>query len=419
MNYPPRAIKRTFEPLPAAEADPGADAPSAAPHARAAVILKTVGTVLTGAARPALVAALGLLAVWLVGRLMEAIHGNAIFDPSLTGWLGRVVFALLIIWAIGWGVAAAQALRRARDVRLAALGWIFLAALLVIVLVGFGGYRISSAGLLTTLAGAAEPSAQATFQLFKFHSLNPLLAVNLAAAKLAGLPWGVESLSPYVWSWNALFAFSIWSVAYGIVLLLQRDQRGPKSVHLLVAVFGLLGLIILKSLSDPTTEQLIVIQAFAALMLVFQVLLAYAVLRVVAAGPVPAAAAVDPFAVRPSEPAPAAPRRFTGLPPAAVTLLLALFLVVPVLADLQRQHALTSASGRLVRQLPPAGEGAAPAFVAVAAVSIRSGPADGDAVLAILPQGTRVNIVERKNGWVNIGNNHWVPDRFLRPLEPG
>jgi hypothetical protein len=79
------------------------------------------------------------------------------------------------------------------------------------------------------MAGSAENSRQANFLLFKFHSLNPMLALNLAASKLAGIEWGLESLAPFVWSWNALFAFFIWSIAYGIVILMQKDKRGAKA----------------------------------------------------------------------------------------------------------------------------------------------------------------------------------------------
>ena len=62
-----------------------------------------------------------------------------------------------------------------------------------------------------------------------------------------GLSWGVASFAPFVWSWNVLLGFFIWSVAYGILLLLQKSRQGAKSIYLVVSVFGLIGLIVLGS----------------------------------------------------------------------------------------------------------------------------------------------------------------------------
>jgi hypothetical protein len=279
------------------------------------------------------------------------------------------------------------------------------------------GYRVSSEGLFASMAGSAENSRQANFLLFKFHSLNPMLALNLAASKLAGIEWGLESLAPFVWSWNALFAFFIWSIAYGIVILMQKDKRGAKSVHLFFAAFGLLTLIVLKSVSTPTVEQMMVIQAAAAILLVFQVLLAYATIRAMAQGPDDEQPKSDPFRVYSPEEKQALSKRFVGLPPSAVALALALFLLLPLLADLQNQFERSYTSNRIVRQIQMNQAGSAPKFVSAAALSIRSGPANGDDVLGILPKGTSVEVVDKRDEWVNIGENRWIPEKFLRPAD--
>ena len=388
---------------------------AAAPSKPAGGFLKAVGTVLKGAGKPALLAALGLLMVWCLGRAMEAIHGNAIFDMTLTYWLGLAVFILLALWAVGSGTAALAEIGKARDRRLAAICWVFFAVLVAAVVITSEGYRVFSSGLFATAAGSADDARIATFLLFKFHPLNPTIALNLGASSIAGIEWGIDSLAPYVWSWNALFAFFIWSIAYGIVLLIQRDKRGPKVVHLFFAAFGLLGLIVLKSLFEPETEQLILIQAAGAILLLFQILLAYATLRAVAQGPREEAMAHDPFKSYSTQKEQKEENRFIGLPPSAVTLALALVLVVPVVKDLQHQFAISQSTNRIVQQINRNQPGAAPTLVAVTAVSVRSGPAAGDRVLGILPKGTSVQALERQSDWVNIGENKWVQEKFLAP----
>jgi hypothetical protein len=405
-----------FQRAGAPKAQDAAERVPAKPAWTASKVLQAVQSVLKGAGRPALVAALGLIVVWCLGRVMEAVHGNAVFDTTLTYWLGLVIFILLALWVIGSGTAAFENLGKARDKRLAVISWIFFAGLVLAVFFSIKGYRIFSEGLFATIAGSAENSRQATFLLFKYHSLNPMLALSLTASKLAGTGWGMESLAPYVWTWNALFAFFIWSLAFGIVILMQKDKRGAKSVHLFFAAFGLLSLIILKSVSRPAVEQMILFQAAAALLLVFQVLLAYATLRAVTAGTEEEAPKPDAFRVYSPGEEQAPKKRFAGLPPSAIKLALALFLVLPVLTDLQNRFLMSRASNLIVRQIHMNQPGSGPQFVAVTPLTIRSGPAIGDDVLGILPKGMRVKVTDRKNDWVNIGENRWVQEKFLRPM---
>jgi hypothetical protein len=358
-------------------------------------VLKAIAAVLKGAGKPALLAALGLIVVWCLGRIMEAIHGSAVFDITLTYWLGLVIFILLALWVIGSGTAAFEDFGKARDKRLAVISWFLFGALVFTVFLGLKGYRISSEGLFAAVAGSAENSRQSTFLLFKFHSLNPMLPLNLAASKLMGAGWDMESLTPYVWSWNVLFAFFIWSLAYGIVILMQKDKRGAKSVHLFFAAFALLILIILKSVSRPTVEQMMVIQAAAAILLVFQVLLTYATLRAAAAGVDEETQKSDPFWSSATEKEPAPQKRFIGLPPSATALVLALFLIVPILADLHNRFLTAHSSNRVVQHISANQAGSGPQLVAVTALSIRSGPANGDDVLGILPKGKSVQVLDK------------------------
>lgn len=398
-------------------------APPALPRWSAARVLQGVKASLKGAVRPIWVAILVLLVVWLTGRVMETLHASVVFDPALTYGLSLALVLLLLLWVVGAGLAAVEALRATRrNKRLAAAAWVFFAILVGTVLLGFNGYRTCAASLFAALGGSSEAYGQATFLLFKFHSLNPLQGMNLAAATVMGQDWGVEMLAPFVWSWNALFAFFIWSIAYGILMLMHKVKSGIKNMHLICAVFGLLGMIILKSLAEPTPQQMLVIQAAAAILLVFQVLLAYSVLRTVAAGTTEAKSPWPdhPARVRSMSGAqapPAVPKPFAGLPPSALKLALTLFLIVPVLADLQNQFQAASASRRMAREVALAQGGSAPAFVAAAAISIRSGPAGGDQLLGVLPKGTRVEALEVRGGWVKIGENRWVAETFLSPLE--
>jgi hypothetical protein len=380
---------------------------------------EVVGKVLEGACKPALVAALVVIVVWCLGRIMEALHGNAVFDMTLTYWLGMVMFILLALWVVGWGMAALGDLGKARNTKLAVISWVFFSALVLTVLLSLEGYRISSAGLFAAIAGSAELSRQANFLLLKFHFVNPMLALNLAASKLVNVAWDTESLAPYVLRWDSLFVFFLWSLAYGIVLLMQRDKRGPKVVHLFFALAGLLALIIIKSLSKPTTEQMVMFQAASAILLVFQVLLAYACFRAMAGGVKGEVSGSEKVQFSPPDHHGTQENNRLGLPPSAMKLALSLFLILPVLADLQNQFGLSSSSGRIVYEITKNQPGSAPKFVTVADISIRSGPATGDEVVGVLPRGMRVPVVDQKNDWISIGKNRWIPEKFLRPIGPG
>ncbi|MGD8960730.1 MAG: hypothetical protein PVI27_12855, partial [Desulfobacteraceae bacterium] len=330
-----------------------------------------------------------LILVWSLGRVMEALHGNPVFDMTLTYWFGLVVGILLVLWALG---SVASALANSANVRrrgLAGLAWGFFLILVVALFLNLEGFRVAAAGLFAVLAGAPDLCGQAIFLLVKFHPFNPMLALNLSAASLTGAGWDIQSLAPYLWHWNALFAFYLWSFACGIALLIRRDHQFAKSLHLCLAAFGLLALIFLKSTSTPIAGQLILFQATAPLLLIFQVLLAYATLRAAAADGQKQAPQTQVTAFSPPAREKTVKIRPIGLPPAAITLALFVFLVLPVMADLQSRFNLSASTVRILDELslrqPAAGE-----FVTVAPISIRSGPAAGDDILGVLPEGARI-----------------------------
>ncbi|MDP1069441.1 hypothetical protein Q6326_31330, partial [Klebsiella pneumoniae] len=64
--------------------------------------------------RPILLATLGLLVVWVIGRTMETAHGNAVFDAALTYWFGLAVALLLLLWLFGAAWQALEAFPAAR-----------------------------------------------------------------------------------------------------------------------------------------------------------------------------------------------------------------------------------------------------------------------------------------------------------------
>jgi hypothetical protein len=366
--------------------------------------------------RPALVSTLGLLSVWLIGRVMETYHGKTIFDMTLTYWFGLTIYILMAIWAISFVISNADELRTARQRKLAILSWVIFILLTATLLVSFKGYRVSSGGLLATIAGTQDSSEMAIFLLYKYHYMNPLLTLNLAAAKIMGVSWGVQSFAPFVWSWNVLLGFFIWSVAFGILLLLHRDRQGIQVVYLVFSAFGLLGLIVLKSVSTPTIEQMSMIQAAATILIVAQVFLAYAALRKVAAGPVEHEPHnVDPFNIRQTDNDKALENRFAGLPPKAVALAMVLFLVVPLMADVHNQFLTASSSKRILSQVSLDENSPNAGFSAVADISIRTGPTWGDDVIGILPKGSHIQVRGKQSGWVEIGENKWIQEKYIKP----
>lgn len=363
-------------------------------------ILRGVETGLTASRKAFLVAVLVLVGVWFVGRAEEAVHGHTVFDFHLIYWLGMSIWIAIAAYLIGATIASIQDIRTSENRLSLLIPWIFFLFLVSLVLLGFPGFRISSMGLFATAAGSSEPARQASFLLFKYHPLNPILPVNLLAEKVSGMTLDNGSMEAFIWNWNYVFLFLIWSVAYGIMLLMSKTKMWPKMIHLFLSAGGLITLITMKSLFSPTRDQMIFVHAAVLLLFVFQILLTYACLRLGVTHRNKESA--ETGAVR--------------LPPSAVTCALILFLMVPILADLQNQFDLAHRSTQMMTQIHKIHEGTVPKAVAATSISVRSGPAIGDDIVGILPGGVPVPVLDRKHHWVKIGKNRWIVDKFLMPL---
>jgi hypothetical protein len=218
-----------------------------------------------------------------------------------------------------------------------------------------------------------------------------------------------------VWNWNILFFLYVWSFAFGIAMLVRQGMPLAKTLHLVAATIGLAILLFLKSKSLETSEHMIFFQAGALILLLWQMFLVYASLRQSAAGVLTVPADYDqPFdetwkTQRPK-------LNYSSLPPSAIAMTLALIFVMPILADLKHQAKISHYGKKLVEEMEVVTPATEKVLVAVAPVSIRSGPSTGDDILGVLPRGTRIRVHEVKFHWINMGKNNWVPEKFLRPL---
>jgi hypothetical protein len=203
-------------------------------------------------------------------------------------------------------------------------------------------------------------------------------------------------------------------------LLLRPGLGFIKTICLMMAATGSAGLIFLQSKSLVTSEYLILFQAAILLLLLLQVLIIYASLRRAAAGKNESTAEDDakPFGGPQKQPQ-QINLSFRGLPPSAVAVTLSVLFMLPIMADLGHQAKLAFDSRQLVENMNLAATNGDNVRIAVAPLSIRSGPSLGDDVLGVLPKGSRIHVHDSRSGWVNIGTNRWVPEKFLRPLVHG
>lgn len=378
-------------------------------------LLAMMAAALRTSTKPLMVAMPVLVIVWCLGRLLENLHGNAVFDPGSTFWLGLVVSLLLTLWMAGLGLRCFETLKTTPTRKAVAAAWALFFAFAGIVLWGLEGFQVSAAGLLADVAGGSESSQHATFLLMKFHPANPMLAINLTVQAVTGTAWEVASLAPFVWSWNTLLAIFIWSFAFGIGLLMRPEKGLMKTLHLIFASCGLTALLVLKSKSVLSTDLMIVFQASVLMLLLLQVLLVYASLQRAAAEHLPKEPVEGSVSFGQTQNAQRTPH-YRGLPPSAVALALALFLILPILADLKSQVKYSGYADQLAEKMPRVPPEMEKVFVAVAPLSIRSGPSLGDEILGVLPKGARISVQGIKYEWVNMGHNNWVPEKFLRPL---
>lgn len=348
-----------------------------------------------------LIPAFVLVAIWFVGRGLEGMTQNAVFEPMLIYWIWVFVFVLLGLWALFFIIHSVSAFVSYPERRHTTVTWIFFVLIVAAVVLTIGGYRNASSGLFALVSGSAESAKQALFLLFKFDPLTPILPIQLLASEI---PRGVveaESLAPFAWSFPLLFGFFVWSLLYGTFLLMFRGKRGMKIVHVFLALLGVFAMMTLKSAAGFTHHQLILLHAGAVVILFIQVLVTYAALRLMSAA-----------RIREGE-----AEALKGLlPPSALGVALVLILLVPLLTDIHNQFMVTRASGPIIEELAKNHKADGPQYVTVTRISVRSGPTPGDEVVGVLPKGTAVSVLKEAYGWFCVGENQWVSPKFLMPV---
>lgn len=380
--------------------------------------VKVAGNCLIVAGNYALVAGLILMMIWLMGRVMDALHNNTVFDPVLTYWLVISIFSMLYIKIAGFGIASVQNIMQADRRWPVITSWAFFIAMVTVILFNYKGFQVSASGIFAAISGSAEETRQASFLMLKYHPANPMLAVNLLISKLKGVA-DIESLVPYAWNLSYIFAFFIWSFVYSILLLKHQGKTGSKTIYLFFSTASMVVLIFLKAMSTITDGQLILLHAIAVTLFIFQVLLTYSVIRAFA-GPHEDTAGETPSYRMPDEEKDVEEdKHSSALPPSAFTFALCLFIILPVLADLSHQNNLASSSAGIMANIAhPSTQGDTTTRITITRISIYAGPAIGDEIVGFLPRGTRVPVMYQKYGWVNIGKNQWVSEKFLRPDDP-
>jgi len=384
-----------------------------------AKVIKATAAAVQSIRKTTLIALSVVVAVWCVGRALETFNGNPVYDSTSTFWLGVVVSILLILWLSALLFQSFKTLKNAEPRKANALVWGAFFAIVTAILLSIEGFQISMAGLLAAFTGSVESSQNAVFLLLKYHPTNPMLAVNLGVQAATGAGWDIASLAPYVWHWNVLFYLYMGSCAFGILLLIRPGIKFMKTLHLSFAMVGLTALIFFKSKSLMTVDYRVMFQAALLLLLLLQALMIYASLKRSAAEQSAASkeGKPQPFG-KPKEPK-GPEYNHHGLPPSAIAITLSLFFVFPILADLEHQAMLASHTRQFVKNADRTIQDKGNVLVAVAPLTIRSGPSLGDDVLGVLPKGARIRFQDARFGWVDMGENHWVPEKFLRPVVPG
>ncbi len=368
--------------------------------------LRVFADKLTDAGKYALFLALVLIGIWCVGRCFEALSHSTVFEANLVYWIALSIWILLGAFVVGSAILYSQLLSKHWKERNVIAGWAFFGVLIAAVVYVCEGYRVASMNLFAIMAGQTESAQQALFQLFKFFSATPMLPVNLLATETVGAGLEINFLMPFVWSPSCVFIFLVWSIVYGALLLRMPGEKtlnNVKMIHLVLSVAGLIIMMALKSMSTFTKEQLIIFHAGVIVLLVLQVLLTYSSLRFaigVKSGD------EDVGNARP-------------LPPSAMKLVLFLLIILPILADLQNQFALSANSRSIIKELAydkSKAKGQAQCVTA-SRISVHSGPAVGDEVIGVLPKGTFIRVLENKHGWARIGETKWVSSKFLSPAK--
>jgi hypothetical protein len=369
------------------------------------IVLQSLGTRLINTKKYILIPAFVLLGIWFVGRGLEAMTRNPVFEPALIYWIMGTVFGLLVLYAILSLAQYVYCFISSKDRKYTILAWVCFALLIAGVVFTFRGYDISSKGFFALAAGYTEPAQQALVLLFKSNPATPVLPLQLIASEFSPGVVNVKFIYPFAWEFPVLFIFFVWSLLYGSFLLMFQGNKALKVIHLFLALVGVFLMMALKSVFGFTDHQLILLHAGAVVLLFIQVLLTYASLRYSAANKITELKNT-------SKPA-------GLLPPSALSVALVIIFLLPLLADIENQMGSTLSSKSILKELTTNPKMENPQYVIAAQISVRSGPALGDEVVGVLQKGTRVFSLKEMHGWVCIGENRWVSSKFLVPVKKG
>lgn len=362
-------------------------------------VLLSIGERLVSARRYILIPAFVLVALWFVGRGLEGMTHNTVFEPTLIKWIALfifILFGLYIFFSLAFYI---YHFISSANRKYAVLTWIFFALIIAGVVLTFGGYRDASKGFFALVSGSSESAEQALFLVFKFNSATPIMPIQLITAEIFPGLMDVESIAPFAWSFPILFAFFVWSLLYGSFLLMFQGKKALKVCHLLLALLGVFVMMVLKAAFGFTNHHLILLHAGAVILLFVQILLTYSSLRYAAENKIQ----------DPSE-------AVHLLPPSVLSLALVLILLLPLLTDIMNQYSITRASLPIIEKLTINQNPDAARYVTTTQVSIRSGPALGDDIVGVLPKGTSVSALKGAHGWICIDENQWISPKFLRPV---
>jgi hypothetical protein len=267
-----------------------------------------------------------LMGIWCVGRVIEALTGNAVFEPALIWGMAFFIWVMLGLFLVGAGIQYTRNLGEGYKQFPVIIAWVFFGVLLAGTLYNAPGYRIATMNLFAIASGMVEPAQQSLLVLFKSYPAAPVLPINVVTAKAAGKALEISSLLPFVWGSAYLFGIFIWSLAYGTLLIMQRGMRVSKILHLTLSGAGVIVMMVIKAASAFTTEQLVFLHAGAVAVLFLQALLTYSCIRLAAERKNEEAEKTTPV----------------GLPPSGLKYAVFLLVILPILADLHNQFVLAS-----------------------------------------------------------------------------
>lgn len=360
-------------------------------------MLKHAADILIHIGKFSLFLVLVLIGIWSVGRMFEIFSHNAVFESPFIYGYAQVVWIFLFLFFVSQFIKYMQSLISNYRNFSVIVFCIWFAFIVIATVYVQNGYRIAVNGIFSGFQESPESSPKALFELFKYHPATPLLPINLLILKISGTAIDPGPLMPFAWQLTSIFAFFIWSIVFGGLLLMLPGRKTLKIAHLILAASGLILTMLLKTSGKPPGEELILMHAGTVFVLFFQILTTFSSLR---------HAAIEG----------GQDGRSSGmLFPSTIKLTVFLLVIVPLLSDLQNQFAQTPSLNRVIRELAENDSSKNDHFITAARISIHKGPADGDDIVAILPKGTRITVLDQKFGWVSIGKNQWILPKYLSP----